>query len=86
MRVMGITSQEWRLGFQTGGLSLVATPRRQAQESANPEYLRTAQSCIEDGEYGLVRDYFIDTGLVKVDDLGVDEPTRALLEPDRYGE
>lgn len=47
--------------------------------TSNPDHVMAAQACMKDGEFEAVKDYFVDTELVQISELGVDEPTEKLL-------
>jgi len=47
---------------------------------SDPQYIEAAKACIQDGEFQIVREYFLSTGLVKEHELELDEQAKAQLQ------
>ena len=50
---------------------------------SKPEYIEAAKACLNDGEFDIVREYFLGTGLVKSHELELDVEAREQLFPEK---
>ena len=48
---------------------------------SNDEYVKTAQQLIDEGEFGVVKNFFLGSGIVTIDRLTVSEEQKNHLRP-----